>query len=136
MYSKDIKGLYNILASSYDDPGTSGSSISGMFSQIANENPFFTESKRTDVFLELVEYILKENMANLYGAFDKKNDKEVKWEGSTDEVINMLRNFIENLTPKKLQQAHIYFYEFEYCFLVWKIEWVELLKRFNLNKDY
>ena len=128
MKFKHLNRLVDTLAQSHYKVGSGGAPIHNLYGGIVDWNPQLSKNEAKETFVNFVEYLLKEDMVELCGAYDKENDCEVRWEGSVEEIIYMLRNFIENLPPKKLEQASAYFYEFEYCFLVWKIEWDEVLK--------
>ena len=134
MKFKNLIRIEKILGQSHNDPEFGGKPMQNLYDGIVGENPKLSIDESKNAFLDFVEYLLKQDMVQLYGAYDKKNNREVKWEGSIEEIMSMLRNFVENLSPKKLEEVSVYFYEFEYCFMVWKIDWPEVLKRFNLKE--
>ncbi|MEQ8472979.1 MAG: hypothetical protein RIC35_17425 [Marinoscillum sp.] len=134
MKFEKLIGIEKILGQSHNDPGSGGKPIQSLYEGIVDRNPQLSKHEAKGTFLNFVEYLLKQDMVQLYGAYDKKNDHEEKWEGSIEEIMSKLRNFVENLSPKKLEETSVYFYEFNYCFLVWKVEWTEVLKRFNLEE--
>jgi hypothetical protein len=128
-----LNKLEIILADSYSDAEWGGAPIQGTYEAIAYKSSSVSNDEAMETFLYFLEYLLKEDLVEFYGAYDKKNNREVKWNGSTEELMGMLRDFIKNYPQKMLEENPVHFFDFKYCFLVWTIDWPEVQRRFNLK---
>jgi hypothetical protein len=133
MNINNLKNLEEIFGGAYDDVGTGGRPIQNLYMGIVDNNPNLSKKEAMETFLYFLEYLLRENLVIMYGAYDKKNDHEVKWEGSTEKLMEMLRKFIMTYPQEKLENDPVHFFDFKYCFLIWTIDWTEVLRRFDLK---
>jgi len=130
---KKLNGIEDIVADAYDDPNSSGRPMQYLYDSIIDHNPQLSKDETMKLFLEFVEHLLRKDMVQLYGAYDKKNDREVRWNGSVEDIMDLLKKFTKDFPQEKLESEPVYFFDFEYCFLVWKVDWPIDLRKYGLE---
>ena len=127
-----LKNLEKIIGQSYEDPGKGGKPIQNLYSGIRDNNPELSNHELMEVLINLIEFLLNNRIVRLAGKYDYDNEREVEWEGSNEELIRIFKEWIEKYPREKLENDPEYFFDFKYCFMVWQIQWLEVLKKFNL----
>ncbi|MCU0446065.1 MAG: hypothetical protein MUE85_14240 [Microscillaceae bacterium] len=87
---------------------------------IENRKLTFQFDQVAEAFLTIIVFLLENKIACLYGFYDKVNNKEVKWENDTQEVVSLLRKFIFD-NKKKLKKDPFQLFGFRYSFVIWNV---------------
>ena len=136
MELEKINKLEEILNNSHEDIGKGGKPIGWIYDYIEEFNPAFSYEERNEALIEILRFLLDNKMVKLAGIYDDKNNCEVIWEGKTEGVLNMLKDWFFKFPKKKLQKDSQYLFNFKYCFVDWLIPYpVDLKKMGQIAKS-
>lgn len=104
--------------SNYFFEKTEEESLGNYWLYLKNSDPSINFIQIQEIFLKSIEFIYREDLAEFFGAYDKG---EIKWEGDIEKFTSELKKFVTT-HKKEITATESFFYNFKYCFIVWKVD--------------